>query len=296
MVDLDALVVCAVCHADLPTRMIRLDGVGTCPRCGRRYACDQGTYNMMPMPPPDEALRIRWASWNELQANGAAAYTKAPEFNLSVGSRQDASAFKTFSQLSGLVLDVGCGPQAYPSYVPPEADLVGIDPLPAHQPHSFAFVRGLGEYLPFRDHTFDHVLFATSLDHTIDPRRALAEAARCMKPYGAITLWLDGLAAQYQRLAGSRSWRYRLLATKGLRALRHHNWIAKKGLAHAVSYASTVARMKVPAGAVDCFHFDHLSLAAVSSWLDELSLTIARQEEYRETDSLFVQAKMGGTP
>src|SRR5258706_12208128 len=87
VVQLDDLIACAVCHAALPTAAIRRDGAGDCPRCGRRYTCDRGIYDLTPVPPPDESVSSRWSAWNELQANGLTSYTRAPEFNLSVGSR-----------------------------------------------------------------------------------------------------------------------------------------------------------------------------------------------------------------
>jgi len=49
--------------------------------------------------------------------------------------------------------------------------------------------------------------------------------------------------------------------------------------------------MKVPEGAADFFHFEHLTFAAVSTWLNELNLTIVRQEQFPLYDSLFVQVK-----
>ncbi len=291
MVNINDLIVCSVCHADLPLDTISSDGCGCCPQCGRSYRFDRGVYIMTPLPPPDEALKSKWHTWQKLQDNGLLSYSRAPEFNLSVGPREDAQAFKAFAQPAGLILDVGCGPQTYPSYLPESGRIVGIDPLVGQQPRGFSFVQGIGEYLPFRDETFDSILYASSLDHIIDPKRSLTEAARCLKPEGHISLWIDGLAADGAPANPSRWERYQVLANKGFKSLWRHGWVAKIGLRRTLSYVGLVARMTIPAGASDYFHFAHLNSAAVSGWLNELNLMAIRRQEYDEADSLFVQAE-----
>ena len=68
--------------------------------------------------------------------------------------------------------------------------LVGIDPLRGERSREFEFVQGLAEYLPFRDRTFDRVLFATSIDHVLVPELALAEAYRVTRLRGWVCVWL----------------------------------------------------------------------------------------------------------
>lgn len=295
MVSLKDLIVCSICHGDLPLDGIARDGSGACSRCGRRYRYQQGVYDMTPVPPPDDVLKTRWATWQKLQDNGLLSYTRAPEFNLSVGQREDALAFQAFSQPSGLILDIGCGPQEYPSYLPAGSNVVGIDPLLGQQPRGFAFVQGVGEYMPFRNHTFNHILYATSLDHIIDPHRSLADAERCLKADGVISLWIDSQAPDFKSGSQSRWARYWMLTKKGVRSLSRHGWLGEIGLRRTLGYIGSVARMKVPEGAIDYFHFEHLTLAAVSGWLSDIGLTITRQEEYAAADSLFVQATRQAT-
>ena len=289
MVDLNSLVVCAVCHADLPLQDIEREGSGCCPKCGRRYTFSNGVYDMTPLPPPDEVLKSKWSTWEKLQDNGLVSYVKAPELNLSVDLRGDAEAFKSFSASSGLVLDVGCGMYTYPSYQPGAGEVVRIDPLAGQHRRKFAFVQGIGEYLPFRDQVFDHVLYASSLDHIIDPKRSLADAARCLKPDGRISLWIDGLSDDEPSVDASRLGRYQILAQKGFRCLSRHGWFSKMGFRRTLSYVASVANMEVPEGAKDVFHFLHLNVAMVSEWLNELNLTITRQQEYPSADSVFIQ-------
>jgi SAM-dependent methyltransferase len=291
MSELKELLVCAVCHAELPLEHIERAGTGSCPGCGQRYAYEQGVYSLAPQLPPNEMPEDKVGAWQTLQANGLVSYTTAPEFNLSVGLREDALAFKSFCRLSGLILDVGCGTQYLPSYLPEDGAVVGLDPFRGQQPRGFAFVRGLGEYLPFRDGTFDHILFATSLDHMINPRRALAEAERCLTPKGYLNLWLDAQAESHAGPAASSWGRYQLLAKKGFRSLARGGWIEKLGWWRTLSYIGAVARMKVPEGAVDYFHLDHLMLTEVRGWLDELGLRVAREEVFPASDGLFIQAQ-----
>jgi SAM-dependent methyltransferase len=245
---------------------------------------------MTPDPLPDEVMRSKWATWQQLQDNGLQSYTTAPEFNLSVGPRDDAKAFHDFCEPSGLVLDVGCGPQASPSYHGDESRVVGIDPLAGEQPRAFAFVQGVGEYLPFRNETFDQILYASSLDHLIDPKRSLADAKRCLKPDGRINLWIDGLGAVEAAVPLSVWSRYQTLIGKGIKSLSRHRWVSSIGMRRTLSYVVSVARMKVPAGASDYFHFVHLNVAAVLEWLNELNLEVVRQRDFPEADSVFIQA------
>jgi SAM-dependent methyltransferase len=291
MVALNDFVVCSVCHADLSLEIIKSEGSGLCPECGRRYTFTEGVFDMTPLPPPDEVLRSKWDTWEKLQDNGLQSYTSAPEFNLSIGQREDAQAFKAFARPAGLILDVGCGPQSYPSYLPEGSRVVGIDPLLGQQPRGFSFIRGIGEYLPFRDETFDHILYASSLDHIIDPRRSLRDAARCLKSGGRISLWIDGLSPDESANIPSRWERYQTLARKGFKSLSRHSWLSKLGLRRTLSYMTSVARMKVPAGASDYFHFAHLNADVVFNWLNEVSLTIIGSQDYPAADSVFVQAK-----
>jgi len=49
-------------------------------------------------------------------------------------------------------------------------------------------VRGIGETLPFHDHTFDRVLCDSAIDHFADPERGIREMARVLKPDGRLVL------------------------------------------------------------------------------------------------------------
>ena len=143
------ILVCPRCYA--PLELPEPPTAPTC-ACGARYAWDDGAPDLTPLsPPPEGTVATRWALWEQLQQNGAAAYEAEPASSLSVGDRVDARLFGAFADLRGRVLDVGCGPQSHPSYVPdvPGVELFGIDPLRGVAARDFIFVRGLAEYLPF---------------------------------------------------------------------------------------------------------------------------------------------------
>lgn len=242
---------CPVCHAPIAG--------ARCAACGRSYP--DGNYT--PVPPPDRDVQSRWGLWEQLQANGAEVYDGDPAGNLSVGDRQDARAFAEFALLKGRVLDVGCGPQALPSYSGGE-QFVGIDPLRGGH-REFAFVQAIAEYLPFRDGVFDRVLFATSLDHMLSPQRALAESRRVLKPDGLVCVWHGE-----PRTPERRSWRER--ASRRIRG------------------GSTLLGYRTPRGAVDPFHFSHPRFATVLQWLTDAGLTVDR-EHRDEVGNCLVAAR-----
>jgi ubiquinone/menaquinone biosynthesis C-methylase UbiE len=210
------IIVCPLCHASL-------DGV-TCRSCRHVYAMSDGALN---------------------QAD--------PQLHLSVRERRDARLFAEFADLQGLVLDVGCGVQALPSYARGLAgELVGIDPLRGERDRGFEFVQGVAEYLPFRDHSFDRVLFATSIDHVLVPELAVAEARRVCNVDGYVCVWFGEV--------GDAS----LLEKLGARVGR---W-AKRG----------ATEWDVPDGAIDPFHVDHPDARTVIEWLEEAGLTVQAVE------------------
>lgn len=97
------------------------------------------------------------------------------------------------TDLSGSVLDVGCDNVALSSSLFPErCHYVGLDPF--CQSEGVRIV-GVGESLPFKNATFDNVVFNTSLDHILDYHLALKEARRVLKPEGTLVIvtlcWMD---------------------------------------------------------------------------------------------------------
>lgn len=141
--------------------------------------------------------------WREYQENGAKIYSEKPDSNLSSNNNSESLAFANFiaPKLTGNVLDIGCGPLPRPVYLEryPEHLITGLDPLPDTGAHEFDYVEGFAEDLPFADDTFDTVILATSLDHTILPEIAMQEAVRVLKPGGKILLW-EGIHYTFDEL------------------------------------------------------------------------------------------------
>lgn len=204
-IDLRPLLVCPVCRSALdftPADRCR------CASCARTYARVNDTWILI-----DESLRTGplWEAWDQLQANGVASYESDPTRNLSVGRRDDCLRFGEFCRYRGRVLDIGCGPQSWPAYLLPEsgAEFIGIDPLAGATPqHDDALpkVCGLAEHLPFRDRIFNQAIFATTLDHFVDPLAALREASRVCRIGGELLLWLGEKKAGAPRPATSPKW------------------------------------------------------------------------------------------
>ena len=203
-----------------------------------------------------EELRTpEWKTWEQLQSNGLVSYERDPEHNLGVGMRPDFLQFAEFCRFRGSILDIGVGPQRVPTHIEYSEDttvfFVGIDPLRGGQPREFAFVQGLGEYLPFRPSLFDQILFVTSLDHFIDPYRPLEEARRVLKPDGELCIWIGEKDKNAPKPGASNNW---------------------------------YDELSVPDGAEDRFHFRRFGRSDLERWLDELKLT-SRQHAVLVIDS-----------
>jgi SAM-dependent methyltransferase len=184
-----------------------------------------------------------WQIWQQLQENGMSSYAEDPVANIAVGPIPEYVEFGKFCDFRGIVLDVGVGPQSNPTHLDQcqrkEAFFVGIDPLIGEQPREFAFVKGLGEYLPFRAKLFDRVLFVTSLDHFINPIVALAEARRVLRDDGTLCIFHGEKDAATPRPAKSPAW---------------------------------YERLSVPAGAEDPFHIRRFPARQLDAYLETLNL------------------------
>jgi SAM-dependent methyltransferase len=238
------ILACPVCQGELAG--------ARCTSCGRIY--EEG--NFVPHPLPDERLRERARLWQKLETNGARAYEIDPPSSLSIGDRRDARLFAEFSHLEGLILDIGCGPQALPSYAEGTAErFVGIDPLRGEQPRPFAFAQAIAECLPFRDGVFDRVLFATSIDHLLLPELALAETRRVSKSGGMVCIWLGEANPPPPPESLSERLRQKLRLVD-------------------ITTPRVTMRFRVPKGAVDAFHVAHPSAAQVTDWLEGAGLCV----------------------
>ncbi len=202
------IIACPVCGTGLSIN----DGDTRVMCRGCRSTFIKGSYVWNFIPTDIDWSSPLWSAWQQLQANGLVSYQSDPEHNLAVGAREDSQSFALFCNCSGLVLDVGCGPQPWPSYFrrAQRTTYVGIDPLVEDIPGDFIKLRALAEFLPFRTGVFDHVLFGTSLDHFVDPIAALKAAAKVCKPAGKINVWLGEKSTNAPGPAVSPEWYRRL--------------------------------------------------------------------------------------
>lgn len=193
-----------------------------CASCGAEYRRLAHAWDLTA--PATELSGPLWAAWDGVQANGAVAYDADPEHNLGVGDRPEYRDFARFAQLGGLVLDVGCGPQPWPAHfdaAAPGTAFFGVDPLVGESAARYPQVRGLAEFLPFLDRTFDHVLYMTTLDHFVDPVAALRDGARVLRDGGTVDVLLGHKAADAPRPAVSPEWYERLERPDGAEDLFH---------------------------------------------------------------------------
>jgi SAM-dependent methyltransferase len=223
---------------DCRTPLAPTDGpAARCPGCGETYAGDGQVLELIPA-----AWRTmrRAPAWQQLQANGMVSYTHAPDRNLGVGPRPDCVAFGRFCDLRGWVLDVGCGPQPWPAYFAdyaPDTQFVGVDPLATDGGGRYPRLRALGEYLPFQDGVFDRVLFATSLDHMIDPVAALWEARRVCRAGGQVLVWSGEKKPGAPKPAESPDWYKTLVVPDGAEDPFHFKRFTEEEVQHLLAAA-----------------------------------------------------------
>ena len=147
-------------------------------------------------------------------------------FDIQAGSAwRDLSA--VLPSLQGTVLDVGCGAQPFRSLVNPHATYVGIDTdaAKAHfgyeMPNTTYFS---GDVWPVADASVNVVLSTETLEHVLETRRFLGEAARCLVPEGTLLLTVP-FAARWHFIPYDY-WRFtpsslnHLLRTTGFRNTR----------------------------------------------------------------------------
>jgi SAM-dependent methyltransferase len=97
----------------------------------------------------------------------------------------------------GDTLDVGCDDaMSVQKILPTNVKLLGLDPN-TNSKSAVNKIFALGEFLPFKNETFDCVMFNTSADHILDVKKAITEAKRVLRPNGKILfatlVWLNNL-------------------------------------------------------------------------------------------------------
>jgi SAM-dependent methyltransferase len=119
----------------------------------------------------------------------------------------------------GRILDVGGGNGIVRHYLADDAEYVSVDPSLDWLDPSWlgigeefpclraplAFVRGIGEYLPFGDDTFDAVLSIWSLNHVSRPAAVIEEMRRILRVGGRLLVVLDDVPPRWVDVMLSRT-------------------------------------------------------------------------------------------
>jgi len=134
--------------------------------------------------PPASPLRAWWQ--RQQFEPTAAGLLINPFFFARRGLLRELQGF--FPELTGEVLDVGCGRKPYRRFVP-ATRYVGADvDTPATRDYGEVDVYYDGRTLPLADGSFDGVLCSQVFEHVFAPREFLAEIARVLRPGGTLVL------------------------------------------------------------------------------------------------------------
>jgi ubiquinone/menaquinone biosynthesis C-methylase UbiE len=115
------------------------------------------------------------------------------------GASQIEFALKDIENISGRVLEVGCGAGGMAKaikYYRPDLDVVGIDiskkaiNQARKDPSGVKFSCGDAYKIPFKDKSFDAVLMFDLLEHLDDPLKSLLEIRRVLKPDGIFSAFV----------------------------------------------------------------------------------------------------------
>lgn len=205
---------------------------------GRTYPVIDGIVTLMPTEADfiDYYGRRNYFEWRALQDVAESSYDVKSEGHFSVDSYQPAVDYgKILATLAtGEYLDVGCGGLALPAYMKDarHIDFFGLDPYSRPVARKFPFIAGCADFLPFSSECFDGVMFSSSLDHTINPKRALEEAARVLRPGGLLIVWET--MREPKRM---EKWQNAAVYFQ-TRFNKHHNWCFDRQSLESVSEAT----------------------------------------------------------
>ncbi len=130
--------------------------------------------------------------WEEFQGRTWQDYQDGTRNVFSTGDAVTGYLGEVIGQCgAGLFLDIGCGVLPSPDYMAAAGSgirWIGVDPLLGDVARHFPFVQAVGEYLPFRSHIFDGVLYASTIWSHLHPEQSLEQARRALKPRGKLYL------------------------------------------------------------------------------------------------------------
>jgi SAM-dependent methyltransferase len=223
---------CPVCRHPLPDQAGA--GVIECTACTRRWP----QHGAFPELLPDWLVAADWPARQAETTRYYRALLDDPVAATKAFAADFESLRASLASLRGRLLDVGGGNGLVRDYLPAVTEYVSLDPDPAWVDPAwdtlapwtpclrspFQFVRGLAEYLPFADASFDSVAAVFSLNHCLSPQKALRQMLRVSRPGGTLLLvledvepgWRDALLGTYRDWRG---WSRAKLASEKVRAV-----------------------------------------------------------------------------
>lgn len=232
---------CPLCkHYPLGIEMKKM----VCLPCSKTYEVSQGIPNFVPQ---ETLARQRgWGVWEK----------RLKQFDRrSIGWRREDAEQRipvmkdlfSFHRFEGTLLDIGCGDGEVRTFLPHGTEYWGIDPedwvtVPKHTfdkeelfpgiRKPFPLLLGVGEYLPFRDQTFDNILIFSSFDHVQSPHEVLRESFRVLKRGGIVVIMLQLSDPEY-RIPRSKVKELSMSLQRGISKLPKGDFIGfAKGAAH----------------------------------------------------------------
>ena len=258
---------------------------------GTQYYIENGIANLVPTKEDIKITSDLLSAWEELQKNGLEVYGKFPEFNCSITGRKETLLFKKFCSFRGRVLDVGCGP-IIPGYLQDNQNIelaIGIDPLISFQNgelrENIDLIRAMGEFLPFKERTFDIVSFATSFDHVIEPEKVLKESIRVLQDDGLISFWIESDPQQLSVIERAKRKAKRTI-------LNTISQNTKRKMVDMKKQAQIANSMHIPQGAIDPFHLRHYQYSQFNELCESLNLRKVEEEKVESIKSVFVKYQM----
>lgn len=210
MRNLQSILVCPVCKS----RLEFSDALITCTLCHAKFP--QTGIEWFDLLPHQHSV-AEDSRWHERQAQMEDWYSNLvadPQLagkSLMTDYRPHASYL---ASLSGRVLDIGGGVGIVRHFLADDTSYIALDPslswlkvewkaLAGFFPCLATlpdFVRGIGEYMPFPQESFDAVVCLWSLNHAKRPQPVIQEVARVLRPGGRFLVVLEDMVPRWRDL------------------------------------------------------------------------------------------------
>jgi ubiquinone/menaquinone biosynthesis C-methylase UbiE len=228
------ILACARCGGDLDA----VDDGLHCLACDQVWPTGRGFPDFLA---PAEGTPDLDADWSRRQEQMVAWYEHfEDEMNAMIAcfKKDYASVAADLERVRGRVLDLGGGAGVTRAYLPEKTEYINLDPsdqwldaqwsaiaraLPAVG-EPMAFVRGVGEKLPFADRTFDSVVSLWSLNHASSAEQTISECARVLRPSGTFLMVLEDMEPDWRDLPRLPARRPRTLSNKVRSRLTSRPW------------------------------------------------------------------------